>query len=144
LNLFGNIIMIRLASGKRDFLPPPQMRCDEAVWEQGSTYDMPYMPYWFESFAPWFPWIVPLIAFAGLWIAKSSVDQRLRRMGERTFYAALLVVAGATLRTVLANEGCWFLHMASMSVMILGAIFPHGDVHNTEYDGDMVLTDFSS
>jgi hypothetical protein len=102
---------------------------------------MRYIPYWFESFAPWFPWIVPIIALSGLWIAKSSQDRRVQRIGERVFYAALFVVGGATLRTVLANEGCWLLHMASMSAMILGATFPQADSSQGEYDSEMVLTE---
>lgn len=124
-----------------DFLRLPSLSRYEHTREQGSTQAM-HMPYWFETFAPWFPWVVPAIALSGLWIAKSSDDRRVQRIGERTFYAALLVVAGGTLRTVLANEGCWFLHMASMGVMILGATFPQAESTSNEYDGDVVLTDF--
>ena len=99
------------------------------------------MPYWFEAFAPCFPWIVPAIALSGLWVAKSIEDKRVQRLGERVFFAALMLVAGATLRTMIANDSCWLLHTASMGVMILGAIFPHAETSNIEHDGDVILTE---
>jgi len=103
---------------------------------------MPYIPYWFESFGPWFPWIVPAIALSGLWLANSSQNGRFQKVAERVFYAAMLVVAGAALRTVLANEGCWLLHMASMVVMILGATFPQSENSQSEHDNEVIFTDF--
>jgi hypothetical protein len=99
---------------------------------------MPYMPYWFESFAEWFPWIIPAVAISGLWIAKLCEDQRLRGIAQRTYFAAMLVVAWGTLRTIVADEGCWLLHTGSLCVMILGAVFPNGE---HERDHDMVLTE---
>ena len=102
---------------------------------------MPYIPYWFESFAPCFPWIVPAIALSGLWIAKATDDRCVQRIAERTYFAAMLVVAAATLHTVVENEGCWLLHMASLGIMVLGATFPQFNSINPEYDKDVALSD---
>lgn len=88
---------------------------------------MPYIPYWFESFAPCFPWVVPVIAVIGLWVANLSVDKRMRQFAQHTYYATMLVVAWGTLRTVLVDEGCWILHMGSVGLMVLGATFPTGE-----------------
>ena len=105
--------------------------------EQGSTPAMPYMPYWFESFGPCLPWVVPCIAITGLWFAKSSENMHVHRTAERIFYAAMLLVAWVALRTVLANEGCWLIHMASIGVMVLGATFPAGETTHSELENDM-------
>lgn len=88
---------------------------------------MSNIPYWFEAFGNAFPWIVPSIALVALWLARSSNDDRFRRNAERVFFGALFVVAWGTLRTVLANEGCWIIHMTSLAVMIVGSIFPAGE-----------------
>lgn len=85
---------------------------------------MPYIPYWFEMFAPWFPWFVPGLALAGLWFARASHDRTLQILAERIFFAVMLIVAAATLRTILANDGCWLLHMGSIGMMVLGATLP--------------------
>lgn len=112
---------------------------------------MPYIPYWFESFAHCFPWIVPGLALAGLWFARSTRDQALKTLAERVFFAALLIIGAATLRTVLANEGCWLLHMGSIGVMVLGATIPVSDfpvsdfsvsdLDQVESDSEMALSD---
>jgi hypothetical protein len=107
---------------------------------------MPYIPFWFESFAHGFPWIVPGLALAGLWFARSTRDQALKTLAERVFFAAMLIVAAATLRTVLANEGCWLLHMGSIGVMVLGATIPIcdlpvSDLDQAEPDSEMALSD---
>jgi hypothetical protein len=107
---------------------------------------MPYIPFWFESFAHGFPWIVPGLALAGLWIARSTSDLALKTLAERVFFAAMLIVAAATLRTVLANEGCWLLHMGSIGVMVLGATIPVSDLpvsdlDQAETDSEMALSD---
>lgn len=81
-------------------------------------------PHWFETFAGSFPWIVPLVAIASLWLARASDDSYFRRIAEPAFYGALLLVSWGTLRTIIANEGCWIVHTSSMAIMIVGAIFP--------------------
>jgi len=102
---------------------------------------MPYIPYWFESFAPCFPWIVPGLALAGLWFARSTHDRTLQILAERVFFAVMLIVAAATLRTVLANDGCWLLHMGSIGIMVLGATIPQADSQPSESEGEVALSD---
>ncbi len=117
-------------------------RVTQSTREQGSTPAMPYMPYWFESFGPCLPWIVPFIAISGLWIAKSSENLQLQRTAERIFFAAMLLVAWVALRTVVANEGCWLIHMASIGAMVLGATFPAREGSSSEFENDMGVCDF--
>jgi len=102
---------------------------------------MPYMPYWFESFGPCLPWVVPCLALAGLWTAKSSENRQLQRTAERIYFAAMLLVAWVALRTVIANEGCWLLHMASIGAMVLGATFPVSENPSLDHDGEVPFCD---
>ncbi len=95
---------------------------------------MPYMPYWFESFGFFLPWVVPCIAICGLWVAKSSESVQIQRSGERIYFAAMLLVAWVALRTVLANEGCWLMHMSSIGLMVLGATYPASDPSHSEME----------
>ncbi len=68
------------------------------------------------------PWIVPVLAFLGLAIAKVCDVPQLQRFGERVFFAALLLVAGATLHTVASNHPCWLMHTSSLAIMTVGAV----------------------
>jgi hypothetical protein len=68
------------------------------------------------------PWIVPLLAFLGLAIAKSCEVPQLQRFGERVFFASLLLVAGATLHTVACNHPYWLMHTSSLALMTVGAV----------------------
>ena len=108
---------------------------------------MPYMPYWFESFGLFLPWVVPCIALAGLWIAKCSENLRLRRTAERFYFAAMLLVAWVALRTVLANDGCWLIHMASIGAMVMGGTYPAAgtcpaaELAAAEYENEVVFYD---
>ncbi|MEQ1827634.1 MAG: hypothetical protein ABL921_16870 [Pirellula sp.] len=102
---------------------------------------MPYAPYWFESFAPCFAWIVPVTALIGLWVARASHDRRMQQIAERIYFAAMSLVAVATLRTVVTEEGCWLLHMTSMGIMVLGATFPKTGSSNSEYESDVAWSD---
>jgi hypothetical protein len=89
-------------------------------------------PHWFESFAGSYPWIVPLIAIVSLWLARASNDSYFRRIAEPAFFGALLIVSWGTLRTIIANEGCWIVHTSSMAVMVVGAIFPSHETHGSD------------
>ncbi len=95
-----------------------------SILEQRNAPRMPYIPYWFESFANWFPWIVPFLAIAALWIARLMDDAHWRNIAERCFFMVLVIAACGTLRTVLENDPCWLMHTGSFGLMVLGAIFP--------------------
>jgi hypothetical protein len=99
---------------------------------------MPYIPYWFETLAPCFSWVVPTIAFSGMWLSRSTHDRSFQLIAERAYYAAMLIVAAASLRTIMTNEGCWLLHMFSIGIMALGATIPHPTVESesNEYAHD--------
>jgi L-asparagine transporter-like permease len=92
---------------------------------------MPYVPYWFESFESWIPWIVPILSLIGLWIARLCDDERVRSFAEYAYYCAMILAAVITLRTIIADDHCWLLHTASFGMMVLGAVFPH---HTHEAD----------
>ncbi|MFO0011342.1 MAG: hypothetical protein ACK553_01235 [Planctomycetota bacterium] len=85
---------------------------------------MPYVPYWFESFAAWVPWLVPILSLLSLWIARLCDDSRVQSNAERIYFIMMVIVAMATLRTMLADEPCWLLHTGSLGAMVVGAIFP--------------------
>ncbi len=103
---------------------------------------MPYNPYWFESFAPCLPWIVPVIAIIGLWVAKATDDCSVQRIAERIYFAAMLLVAAVTLRTVVENEGYWLLHMASIGIMALGATSTQVNPTSSEAESDIAMSEF--
>jgi len=65
----------------------------------------------------------------------------LQRTAERIYFAAMLLVAWVALRTVIANEGCWLLHMASIGAMVLGATFPVSEHPSIDHDGEVPFCD---
>jgi len=103
----------------------------------------PYVPYWFEAFSQCIPWIVPILALAGLWIARLCEDSRVRSIAEACYFGAMVVAAMFTLRTILADDNCWLLHTSSLGLMILGAIFPHHMLESTAQEslGENSLSD---
>ena len=100
---------------------------------------MPYMPYWFESFGPFLPWAVPCVALAGLWMAKCSESMHIQQTAERIYFAAMLLVAWVSLRTVLENDGCWIIHMSSIGAMVMGATYPTSELTNLETDSEIMF-----
>jgi hypothetical protein len=90
----------------------------------GKEAEQMHAPHWFEVLAGSYPWVIPFVAVTSLWLARGTEDAGFRRIAERLFFGALLLVAWGTLRTILSNEGCWIVHTSSMAAMIVGAIFP--------------------
>ena len=107
--------------------------------EQGSKLAMPYMPYWFESFGPFLPWVVPCLALSGLWTAKCSASLKIQKSAERIYFAAMLLVSWVALRTILANDGCWLIHMASIGAMVLGATYPAVEISNSDLENEIMF-----
>ena len=87
---------------------------------------------WMEAIATGAPWLVPLLALAGLWVARCSEEQAVRCWAERIFFSLLLLAAGGTIRTVAVADPCWFLHTASLSAMIIGAVVPSASAPSVE------------
>jgi len=79
---------------------------------------------WVEQIADCFVWFIPIAAAIGLWLARLSSIEWWRIWSQRAFFAMLLLVAGGTLRTVVADDPSWLLHTLSLGVMVVGAICP--------------------
>ncbi len=85
-----------------------------------------------DLIAVWAPWLIPIVALAGLWLGRCSTDQQIRTWAERAFYSLLLVVGGGTMRTLACDDTCWLLHTSSLSIMIVGAVLPAGSSPQVE------------
>lgn len=85
-----------------------------------------------ELLCSWFPYLVPVVALLGLWVARCSTDRQVRKIAERAFFALLIVVAGGTLRTIVAEDHCWLLHTTSFAVMVVGALVPGASTTSIE------------
>ena len=72
-------------------------------------------------------------------MAKCSENLQLQRATERIYFAAMLLVAWVALRTVIANEGCWLIHMASIGAMVMGATYPASEHPNAERESEAEL-----
>jgi hypothetical protein len=89
---------------------------------------------WIEQVADSFVWFIPMAAAIGLWLARISGDHEVRLWAQRAFFAALLLVAGGALRTVMVDDPGWLLHMLSLAIMVVGAICPTGDRNEVEVE----------
>ncbi|MEZ6135913.1 MAG: hypothetical protein R3C53_13480 [Pirellulaceae bacterium] len=73
--------------------------------------------------------VVPLLALwaiAGLYSTRAGSPCHVTQV----FYlATLLMIAGLTVRTVMANDSCWLIHTASLGIMIVFGVMrrPLGD-----------------
>jgi hypothetical protein len=59
-----------------------------------------------------------------MWMSKASENEHWQRVAERFYFAALIIVAWGTLRTILWNDNCGFAHTISLGGMVIGGIFP--------------------
>jgi hypothetical protein len=84
------------------------------------------------------PWIVPFLAVAGLWCARATDNHSFTRWAESAFLVLLTLAATVTLRTIVINDACWLLHCVSLSLMIVGAIFPFAVSQPTETNFDQL------
>lgn len=65
---------------------------------------------------------VPLLA---LWSVACLYTLGVGRHAVATqliFFLVLLAVAGLTIRTVMANDGCWLIHTSTLGVMIVSGV----------------------
>lgn len=77
-----------------------------------------------EALADSFVWLAPIAATLGLIIVRMSRDVAWMRLAETAFYALFLLVAFATLRTMLVDDTPWLLHTGSLGIMTVGAVLP--------------------
>jgi hypothetical protein len=77
---------------------------------------------WFEQLADCFAWFVPAIALLGVLIAICARCTSQKLLAESVYFVLLLIAGCSTLRTILADDRCYFLHLVSLGVMIVGAL----------------------
>ncbi len=87
---------------------------------------------WIEQIADSFVWFIPIAAAVGL-ISIRWLHHQSRTWAERLFFAALLIVAGGTLRTIVVDDPSWLLHTFSLGLMVIGAALPHGATERVEH-----------
>lgn len=66
--------------------------------------------------------LVPLLAcwaVASLYSLKSGTSCNIT---ECAFFLSLLLIAGFTVRTVVADDGCWLIHTTSLGAMIIAGV----------------------
>lgn len=66
--------------------------------------------------------LVPLLAvWAILGLYTLGADRRCH-CTECAFFLAMLIVAGCTIRTVVANDACWLVHTASLGCLVVAGV----------------------
>ncbi len=89
---------------------------------------------WIEQVADSFVWFVPVLAALGLWTVRWNSSKIGRVWAERLFFAALLVVASGTLRTIVVDDPSWLLHTFSLGAMVVGATFPNAPTQSEHFE----------
>ncbi len=69
--------------------------------------------------------LLPLMGSITLMFAKLTSGEA-ARWAERQFFAALLVITVATIRTVILCDECWLLHTATLGTIIIAALVVPG------------------
>ena len=89
---------------------------------------------WIEQVADSFVWFIPISAAIGLWMVRWHPSKMARVWAERLFFAALLVVASGTLRTIVVDDPSWLLHTFSLGAMVVGAILPVAPARSEHFE----------
>ncbi len=66
--------------------------------------------------------LVPLLAvwaITCLYVLRSGYSCHVTQV---VYFAALLLIAGITIRTVIADDGCWLIHTTSLGIMIVAGV----------------------
>lgn len=77
--------------------------------------------------------IVPLLALwaiAGLYSLRAGCQCVATQL---LFFSVMLLIAGITIRTVLANDGCWLVHTASLGVMVVAGVMRRPEVETPQF-----------
>ncbi len=67
-------------------------------------------------------WLVPVLTLWAIGCLYSLRSGCRCRATEWAYYAALLLVSGVTLRTVMADDNCWLVHTASLCTLIIAGV----------------------
>lgn len=66
--------------------------------------------------------LVPAIALWAIVCLYTQASGCKCHVTEVGFFAALLLIAAITVRTVLVDDGCWLIHTSSLGVMIVAGV----------------------
>ncbi len=80
--------------------------------------------------------IVPLLA---LWAITGLYSQRAGCQcigSQMLFFCVMLMISGMTVRTVIADHGCWLVHTASLGVMIVAGVMRRPEVESASFATD--------
>jgi hypothetical protein len=79
------------------------------------------MPIWMLLFQAIEIFSLPLVGSVALAWSKFAMGPT-ARVAERWFLGVLLAVTVITCRTVIVHDPCWFVHTATLGLMIVGAL----------------------
>lgn len=79
------------------------------------------MPIWMHLLSAIEIFSLPIIGSVALGWSKLAVGVT-ARVAERWFLGVLLAVTVITCRTVMVHDPCWFIHTATLGLMIVGAL----------------------
>ena len=99
------------------------------------------MERWVECIHCYAGLLVPLLALwaiSCLYAARSGCQCHATQI---IYLATMLVVAGLTVRTVTANDGCWLVHTASLGVLIVVGVMKRPAEETTAFAGESILVD---
>lgn len=63
--------------------------------------------------------ILALWAVVGLYALRTGVECYATQL---LFFCSLMFIAGMTVRTIMANDGLWLVHTASLGVMVVAGV----------------------
>jgi hypothetical protein len=73
----------------------------------------------FHSLSGCSVWLVPVVAMWGVACLYWGRFGGQAAMAQVVYFTCLFGIAGLTLRTVMANDGCWLIHTSTLGVMIV-------------------------
>ena len=91
------------------------------------------MEQFIQSIASWASILVPLLA---AWAIIGLYTQRhgCQCIATQALYlSVMLFIAGITLRTVMIDDGCWLIHMASLGVLAVAGVMRRPESQATEF-----------
>lgn len=65
---------------------------------------------------------VPLLAMWAITCLYTTRAAHLAWATQLIYFVVLLAVAGLTVRTMMANDGCWLIHTSTLGVMIVSGV----------------------
>lgn len=91
------------------------------------------MEQFIQSIASWAGILVPLLA---VWAIVGLYTQRhgCQCIATQVLYlSVMLFIAGITVRTVMVDDGCWLIHMASLGVISVAGVMRRPESQATKF-----------